>query len=552
MFNYYSLDIIPIILTRFKVSKILATNLPDEKISEQILNYCECNNAFYEVLDSENILNSDFSNNFVLDELPNLKDFDAIFLNDDPNWYTVFNELNIIEDNNPEFPLVFICNDIFPHKRRDSYINPDWIPAEFLNNYSKNLDYNGITLRDEFFHASEENTPHNGVSTAIEDFINEHSSIGIMDIRLLNGITILYHKDNISYIRLGRLAEEIEGYELEFDNVADNFVENHILTNHIIKFNLVGEDVDFIDNYKIKINEKDKIINDFENKIEIHNAELSLKDSKIENLSSEIDLSEIKFKNIESKLTNKNFEIDNLNNQLNDINIEINSLKSEFSQRETTFKNRELDLTNQINSLKSNISRIEERESELKNQLRIANNKINDNVVQLNNQNENIILKDNQIKINELRLTETLDELNSIKRQYINQLSKLDNKNYCISCYKEEIDNNHVEIEYLKNDTLTKKLLSPFAYVYLIFKSKPGELSLNFKLYKAIKNSKCFDIGFYLNNNKDIQESKWCRYFSPELHYVCNGFNEERTFNKKYFNRNSKKELLDYILNCKY
>ena len=65
-----------------------------------------------------------------------------------------------------------------------------------------------------------------------------------------------------------------------------------------------------------------------------------------------------------------------------------------------------------------------------------------------------------------------------------------------------------------------------------------------------MKESKCFDIGYYLANNKDIQESNWCRYFSPELHYVCNGFGEKRKFNKKYFNRNSKKELLDYIINC--
>ena len=69
-------------------------------------------------------------------------------------------------------------------------------------------------------------------------------------------------------------------------------------------------------------------------------------------------------------------------------------------------------------------------------------------------------------------------------------------------------------------------------------------------MYKSLKNSKCFDIGFYLNNNPDLIESKWCKFFSPELHYVCKGFDEGRLFNKKYFNRNSKKELLKYILTC--
>ena len=102
----------------------------------------------------------------------------------------------------------------------------------------------------------------------------------------------------------------------------------------------------------------------------------------------------------------------------------------------------------------------------------------------------------------------------------------------------------------MKNSNGIKKILSPAAYLYLIFKSKPKEVSLNIKLYQTLKKSKCFDIGFYLNKNKDLINSKWCKYFSPELHYVCEGFKEDRLFNKRYFNTNSKKELLDYLLEC--
>ena len=130
------------------------------------------------------------------------------------------------------------------------------------------------------------------------------------------------------------------------------------------------------------------------------------------------------------------------------------------------------------------------------------------------------------------------------------QLSKIDNQDYSINCFKEQISNKDVEINYLQNNTFTKKILNPFAFIYLIFKSNPKEISLNMRLYRALKDSKCFDIGFYLNKNKDLLGSKWCKYFSPELHYVCNGFDEERSFNKKHFNRNSKKELLDYLLSC--
>ena len=169
----------------------------------------------------------------------------------------------------------------------------------------------------------------------------------------------------------------------------------------------------------------------------------------------------------------------------------------------------------------------------------------------------NIKQKDDQLKIKqhelddvERELSDVESELDNLQHNYTKQLSKLDSNRYCISCFKDEISNNHLEINYLKKSPLLKKILSPVAYLYLIFKSKPKELSLNIDLYKALKDSNCFDIGFYLNKNKDLIDSKWCKYFSPELHYVCEGFKEDRLFNKRYFNTNSKKELLDYLLEC--
>ena len=159
------------------------------------------------------------------------------------------------------------------------------------------------------------------------------------------------------------------------------------------------------------------------------------------------------------------------------------------------------------------------------------------------------VKKENDLKIRDI-IHQNENNLLQVKKQSLNHLSQLNNKEYCISCYKEEISNNKAEITYLKRNSIKKKFLSPLAYIYLILNSNPNDLSLNLKLYKALKDSQCFDIGYYLKNNKDIQESKWCKYFSPQLHYVCKGFKESRKFNKKYFNRNSKKELLDYILNC--
>ena len=191
----------------------------------------------------------------------------------------------------------------------------------------------------------------------------------------------------------------------------------------------------------------------------------------------------------------------------------------------------------------------------------IFNNQINGYVedlrrkdVQINSLKDDLVLKEgefnNQINIQRNNFHEKERIYESLEQSYIKQLSNIDNKNYCIDCFKEEISNNSEEINYLKQNIFIKKIFSPLAYLYLILKSNRNEISLNIKLYQSLKDSKCFNIGFYLNHNKDLIDSKWCKFFSPELHYVCNGFKENRRFNKKYFNRNSKKELLQYLSLC--
>ena len=199
----YCVDIIPIVLNRFKVNNVVLNGNLDDESYNQVLKYSkseDCN--ITDLPQDENSLKI----------LSDLNNYDAIFINDDPNWYTVFNELNIIKQNNDDFPLVFICHNIFPHKRRDSYKNPNLIPKDFINEYSKNLEFSDISIKDGFYHAIKENTPKNGVLTAIEDFLSENSSIGVMNFNLLNGIVILYPLNSISQIRLGKLSEEVKDY----------------------------------------------------------------------------------------------------------------------------------------------------------------------------------------------------------------------------------------------------------------------------------------------------------------------------------------------------
>lgn len=555
MFDYYGLDIIPIILNRFKVNNIVVCGFPDVETTTFIFNYCDEYDASYIAIDSNDSSKSEIIPGTGLEVLPTLSNYDAIFINDDPNWYSVFHELKLIKEHNDEFPLVFICNNIFPHKRRDSYADPNKIPAEFINDYSDKFSYGDIELKDAFYHAIDDNTPNNGVLTAIEDFIFENNSIGIMNIKLFNGITILYPINSISQIRLGKLNEEINHYSLDFDGLSDYFIENQLLVNYISELDISQEEIDNIDGFKKLLNEKTKLIEDYEDKIQFQNSEINYKNSQIRSVGSKLGLKDAKIKSFESKLLNKENEIKNLHVELQNVSNQLNSLKSELNgknshKKEADFNSKLSKANSEITLLKTNISQKEKMEHELNNQLKIANKQIEDNIQQLNNKNNNLCQMNDQIRIKQSELNEKEKMLVLLKNKYTHQLSKLDNKEYCISCYKEELRNNHSEIQYLKKDTLTRRLFSPLSYVYLIFKSNPKELKLNFKLYRVLKNSKCFDIGYYLANNEDILESNWCKFFSPELHYICNGFFENRKFNKKYYNTNSKKELLEYVLNC--
>ena len=514
MVNYYDLCVIPKILNKFKVSNVVVCGNVDEEISNLITDYSNGYDASLIDIDDE----------YPLNVLPELFDYDSIFINDDANWYTVFNELNIIKNNNGEFPLVFIANNVFPNKRRDSYINPNLIPKEKRNEFTDSFPINDIVIRDGLYHALEENTPHNGVLTAIEDFLKENKNIAIMDLRFLNGMIILYSNNNISYFRVNALLEELEQYVLKINDVSDKLQENKLLSEQVCNF---------------------------ESEKEIQNAEINYKLSKIQENDSQLDLKNAQIQNVESKLVNSE-------QKLNKINSQLNSLENKLDKKEREFDSLKSDLVEkeqECDSLKSDLVEKEQECDSLKSDLVEKEHECDSLKSDLVEKENNFVNRESQLS-NQLNSTNNElsiynDKLNSMEKRYIKQLSRLEEKQYCISCYQDEIDNNHVQIEYLKKENLIKKIFSPMAYVYLIFKSSPKELSLNYKLYKMLKKSNCFDIGFYLNNNKDLLGSKWCKYFSPELHYVCIGFSEGRNFNKKYFNRNSKKELLDYIVNCR-
>jgi hypothetical protein len=116
-----------------------------------------------------------------LDALAQIADADVVLIDGDHNWYTVHNELRLLAsraaEQNRAFPLTFLHDIDWPYGRRDLYYEPDAIPKEHRRPFRRGGVIPGQTELSEFGinagkdHAVEENTPHNGVRTAVEDFL---------------------------------------------------------------------------------------------------------------------------------------------------------------------------------------------------------------------------------------------------------------------------------------------------------------------------------------------------------------------------------------------
>jgi len=138
-----------------------------------------------------------------LDVLPEIQSIDAALIDGDHNWYTVINELRLIEQGALEQerpPPVVLLHDVgWPYGRRDLYYDPDSIPAEYRHPYARlGLDPGSETLLEGagmnayLCNAEDEGTPRNGVLTAVEDFVEE-SSIAYRLLLLpgIHGIAVL-------------------------------------------------------------------------------------------------------------------------------------------------------------------------------------------------------------------------------------------------------------------------------------------------------------------------------------------------------------------------
>jgi hypothetical protein len=145
-----------------------------------------------------------------LNAIPCIPEVDVVLVDGDHNWYTVYNELKLIEeryDHDPDrLPLIFVHDTGWPYGRRDLYYDPSSVPEEFRQPYAKQgmgpakrelLPKGGLNA--DMWNALREGGERNGVLTAVEDYVRESDlKLEFLQLPLYFGLGIIVSKTRIS------------------------------------------------------------------------------------------------------------------------------------------------------------------------------------------------------------------------------------------------------------------------------------------------------------------------------------------------------------------
>jgi hypothetical protein len=128
---------------------------------------------------------------------------DALIIDGDHNYYTVSEELRLIDERAPgrEIPLLLLHDVGWPHGRRDAYWNPERIPEEarqpmaerpFIFPGESGVVDNGMPM---YAAAEREGGARNGVLTALEDFLERRADLRVAVLSPFFGFAAAWHRE---------------------------------------------------------------------------------------------------------------------------------------------------------------------------------------------------------------------------------------------------------------------------------------------------------------------------------------------------------------------
>jgi hypothetical protein len=128
---------------------------------------------------------------------------DAVIVDGDHNYYTVSEELRLIDElaADSELPLLILHDVGWPHGRRDAYWNPEGIPEEHRQPMlERPVIFPGEpgvaeTGMPMYAAAEHEGGPRNGVMTALEDFLGRRKDLRAAMLPLFFGMAVVWPVD---------------------------------------------------------------------------------------------------------------------------------------------------------------------------------------------------------------------------------------------------------------------------------------------------------------------------------------------------------------------
>lgn len=138
-----------------------------------------------------------------LDALSQVPDCDAVIIDGDHNYYTVSQELRLIEEraSGSRAPLILLHDVCWPHGRRDDYFAPEVIPDDYRQPIVEDgglfpgepgtVPY-GLPYPKS---AAREGGPRNGVRTAVEDFVASRDGLRLAIVPAFFGLGVVWHRD---------------------------------------------------------------------------------------------------------------------------------------------------------------------------------------------------------------------------------------------------------------------------------------------------------------------------------------------------------------------
>lgn len=342
MYHFWE-GIIKPIFDKASIKNIVEVGVDQGKHTELLMNYCVQVNGTLMAIDPMPRINEEewkgkygsnlrFYKDLSLNALFKIDlPYDAILLDGDHNWYTVYNELCIIEKCCGEKMPIILLHDVgWPYGRRDLYYNPEAIPNEFTHPHKKMGIYPNKSelvdggLNHNLNNSIYENNLKNGVLTAIEDFINQsNNKYKLVQFDGFHGLGIIIEEKNKELVSFVESLKADNSVILKLENerilskIARKELENIYRSKERRNLEEINELKLFIEQQATKINEKVQEINDLD----------ALKEEKLAAENQYKLLLEIN-SSLENDRDNSYQEIDKLNQEKNQLKIELKKIQN--------------------------------------------------------------------------------------------------------------------------------------------------------------------------------------------------------------------------------